>query len=178
MNIWEVGILLMGIGVLILCIFAATTIRDLGATFKRIDRMLTDHNGQIETIITNAANISTEVDGIATNVNKATDVVGMVSSFSSGISNIFKKDDSSKEFYEEKFDTSTMDSEFDDLDEMLKENYQQARKNARQNIRSRKTMTEELEDLSTLDQDKNHLKKNKHKTENLTDDLADLTKES
>lgn len=178
MHIWEVGILLMGIGVLILCIFVATTIRDLGSTFKRIDRMLTDHNGQIETIITNAANISTEVDGIATNVNKATDVVGMVSSFSSGVSNIFKKDDASKEFYEEKFDPSTMDSEFDDLDEMLRENYQQARKNARQNIRSRKTMTEDLEDRSTLDQDKKHLGINKHNAEDLTDDLADLTKES
>lgn len=102
--IWEVGILLIGIGILILCIFAATTIRDVGASIKRIDRILTDKNGEIETLINNAASISTEVDGIVSNVNKVTDVVGMVSSVSAGIANIFRKDDDISDLYQDNTD--------------------------------------------------------------------------
>lgn len=107
MMLWEVGILLMGIGVLILCIFAATTIRDLGATFKRIDRMLTDKNGEIETIITNTANITTEVDGIASNVNRFTDISGIVES----VSNIFKKEETTQDLYSESFQEDLFDKE-------------------------------------------------------------------
>lgn len=102
--IWEVGILLIGIGILILCIFAATTIRDVGASIKRIDRILTDKNGEIETLINNAASISTEVDGIVSNVNKVTDVVGMVSSVSAGIANIFRKDEDISDLYQDNTD--------------------------------------------------------------------------
>ena len=102
--LWEVGILLMGIGVLILCIFAATTVRDLGASIKRIDRMLTDKNGQIETIIDNAASISTDVEGIMANINKVTDVVGFVSSVSSGIVSRFRKDQDEEEIFDDLFD--------------------------------------------------------------------------
>ncbi len=105
MAVWEIGILLMGIGVLILCIFAATTVRDLGASIKRIDRMLTDKNGEIETIINNTASITTEVEGITANINKVTDVVGIVSSVSSGIASRFKKDqDETEDAYEDLFD--------------------------------------------------------------------------
>lgn len=91
-SVWQMGVLLAGIGVLILCIFAATTIRDLGSAIKRIERILTDKNGEIEHIINNSASITDSVDGIAANINKATNVVGIVSSISSGIAHRFSKD--------------------------------------------------------------------------------------
>lgn len=107
--IWEVGILLMGVGVLILCIFAATTVRDLGASIKRIDRILTDKNGEIQTIITNAAEISTEVSGITANVNKATNIVGIVSSVA-GIINKKKNQDETETVV---FDEENLEDIFD-----------------------------------------------------------------
>lgn len=119
--IWEVGILLIGIGILILCIFTATTIRDVGASIKRIDRILTDKDGEIETIINNAASISTEVDGIVANVNKVTNVAGIVGSVSSGIASIFKKDNEADDFYPANHDFSEDIGDMEDLEKIFEE---------------------------------------------------------
>lgn len=119
--IWEVGILLIGIGILILCIFTATTIRDIGASIKRIDRILTDKDGEIETIIDNAASISTEVDGIVANVNKVTNVAGIVGSVSSGIASIFKKDNETNDFYPSNHDFSDDIGDTEDLEKIFEE---------------------------------------------------------
>lgn len=102
-SVWQMGVLLAGIGVLILCIFAATAIRDLGSAIKRLERILLDKNGEIETIIEKSAAITDNVDGITSNINRATDVVGIVSSLSSGIVDKFtgKKDTDEYEFDEE-----------------------------------------------------------------------------
>ncbi|MDO4710731.1 MAG: DUF948 domain-containing protein [Peptostreptococcaceae bacterium] len=174
MNIWELGILLMGIGVLILCIFAATTIRDLGATFKKIDRMLTDRNGEIDTIITNAASISTEVEGIAQNVNKVTDITGFVGSVTESISNIFKKEDRSDEFYKN-YSPSDLEED-DDLDEILQENYERARKQAKRSIQKTK---EAFEDVSEdfVDDLKKAEKRTKHMARNGANNAKDPTED-
>ncbi len=119
--IWEVGILLIGIGILILCIFTATTIRDVGASIKRIDRILTDKDGEIQTIINNAASISTEVDGIVANVNKVTNVAGIVGSVSSGIASIFKKDNETDDFYSADRDFSDDIDDMEDLEKIFEE---------------------------------------------------------
>lgn len=102
--IWEVGVLLMGVGILILCIFTATTIRDLGGTIKRIERILADKNGEIETIINKSASITNSVDGIVTNVNKATNVVGIVTAVSAGIASKFKHDNQNEDMGQEDLD--------------------------------------------------------------------------
>ena len=102
-SVWQMGVLLAGIGVLILCIFAATANRELGSAIKRLERILLDKNGEIETIIEKSAAITDNVDGITSNINRATDVVGIVSSLSSGIVDKFtgKKDTDEYEFDEE-----------------------------------------------------------------------------
>ncbi|MDO5095392.1 MAG: hypothetical protein Q4D65_02430 [Peptostreptococcaceae bacterium] len=119
--IWEVGILLIGIGILILCIFTATTIRDIGASIKRIDRILTDKDGEIETIINNAASISTEVDGIVANVNKVTNVAGIVGSVSAGIASIFGKGDETDDIYSSGRDFSDDIDDMEDLEKIFEE---------------------------------------------------------
>lgn len=78
--IWEIGVLLAGIGFLILCIFAAVTIRDFGATAKRFERVMLDKNGEILTIIDNSASISENVDTITENAAKATNIVNVATS--------------------------------------------------------------------------------------------------
>lgn len=92
-SVWQMGILLAGIGFLILCIFAATTLRDLGSTMRRIERIIADKNGEIESIIEKSVSITDSVDVIAGNVSKATNVVGVVSSLSSGLVDRFARTD-------------------------------------------------------------------------------------
>lgn len=104
-SIWQMGVLLAGIGVLILCIFAATTIRDLGSAIKRFERILMDKNAEIETIIENSASITDSVDGITSNISKATNIVGIVSSVSSHIVDRFGKGEGP----EEEIDPMTME---------------------------------------------------------------------
>ncbi len=124
-SVWQMGVLLAGIGILILCIFAATTIRDVGSAIKRIERILADKNGEIEAIINNSASITDSVDGIASNINKATNIVGIVSSVSSHIADRFSSDAKDKNKGKEKrspkteedYSTSQMD-----IDDLIKEN--------------------------------------------------------
>lgn len=79
---------------------------------KRIDQMLTNKDGEINTIIEKSASITNEIDGIVTNVNKVTDVVGFVSGIVSGISA-----GRSKKYQ----DDEDIDIDEDELDEILKE---------------------------------------------------------
>ncbi len=61
---WEVGILLIGIGVLILCIFLAVTVRDLGVTLKNFNQILTENEKYISEIAENTAGITGSVDNV------------------------------------------------------------------------------------------------------------------
>lgn len=76
--IWEVGILLAGIGVLILCICAGIMLRDFGMTLKSITRISLDKKGEIENIIENSASITENIDTITQNAAKVTSVVTIV----------------------------------------------------------------------------------------------------
>lgn len=105
--IWEIGVLLMGIGVLILCIFAATTIRDAGSAIKNTERILIDKKNELETMIDSTSKIMQDVEVITNRVNNLTDI----SNITNAVSGIFKKDDK---------------TEFDDIDdEELKENIEE-----------------------------------------------------
>lgn len=73
--IWEIGILLAGIGVLILCIFAATMLRDFGSAAKDLSRIIVQKNGEIDQIITHSANITGNIDTITENAAKVTSIV-------------------------------------------------------------------------------------------------------
>lgn len=68
---WEIGVLLMGIGILIVCIFLATTIKDLGLTLKKVNQMLDENERSIHDIINNAANITGSVDSVVSTSQKA-----------------------------------------------------------------------------------------------------------
>lgn len=61
---WEIGALLAGIGFLILCIFAAVTLRDFGYTAKRINHILDDNEKSIKEITENVAEITDSVDSV------------------------------------------------------------------------------------------------------------------
>lgn len=76
--IWEVGILLGGIGVLILCICAGIMLRDFGMTIKSLTRISLDKKGEIESIIDNSASITENVDTITANAAKVTSIVTIV----------------------------------------------------------------------------------------------------
>jgi len=76
--IWEVGILLGGIGVLILCICAGIMLRDFGMTMKSLTRISLDKKGEIESIIDNSASITENVDTITANAAKVTSIVTIV----------------------------------------------------------------------------------------------------
>ena len=114
-SVWQMGVLLAGIGFLILCIFAATTIRDVGSAIKRVERIITDKNGEIESIIEKSVSITESVDGITSNINKATNVVGIVSSISAGIASKF----GSKEDKYEKYEPSDVYPGQMDIDDII-----------------------------------------------------------
>ena len=118
-SVWQIGVHLAGIGFLILCIFAATTVRDVGGAIKRMERILTDKNAEIESIIENSVSITNSVDGIASNVNKATNIVGLVASVSSHIADRFGKSDTA-------FDD---DSEQMSMDDLIMENDEEIKNN-------------------------------------------------
>ncbi|MGB5823600.1 MAG: DUF948 domain-containing protein [Proteocatella sp.] len=73
--IWEVGILLAGIGILILCICAGMMLRDIGMTMKSVTRISLDKKGEIESIIENSASITGNIDTITQNAAKVTSIV-------------------------------------------------------------------------------------------------------
>lgn len=98
--IWEIGVLLAGIGVLILCIFTAVTIRDFGATAKRFERVMLDKNGEIQTIIDNSASISGNVDTITENAAKATNIVNVATSVFQAVRGIHNQEESGEQEHE------------------------------------------------------------------------------
>ncbi len=73
--IWEVGVLLAGIGVLILCICAGIMLRDFGMTMKSLTRISLDKKGEIESILDHSASITENLDTITENAAKVTSVV-------------------------------------------------------------------------------------------------------
>lgn len=73
--IWEVGVLLGGIGVLILCICGGIMLRDFGMTMKSLTRISLDKKGEIEAILDNTASITDNLDTITENAAKVTSVV-------------------------------------------------------------------------------------------------------
>lgn len=84
---WEIGVLLIGIGVLIVCIFLATTIKDLGLTLKKVNQMLDENERSIHDIMNNAANITGSVDDVVSTSQKAVKALttfGAIKSITSG----------------------------------------------------------------------------------------------
>ena len=119
---WEVGILLMGIGVLILCIFAATTIRDAGSAIKNTERILIDKKNELEMMIDSTSKIMQDVEVITNRVNNLTNLSGIVST----VSGIFKKDNNDDILYDEEDDYSGLNFEADD--EELREKLEKLKK--------------------------------------------------
>ena len=56
---WEIGVLLAGIGFLILCIFGAVTLRDFGYAAKRISHILDENEKSIKEITDSVDNVFT-----------------------------------------------------------------------------------------------------------------------
>lgn len=61
---WEIGVLLAGIGFLILCIFGAVTLRDFGYAAKRISHILDENEKSIKEITDSVADITDSVDNV------------------------------------------------------------------------------------------------------------------
>lgn len=61
---WEIGVLLAGIGFLILCIFGAVTLRDFAYTAKKINQILEDNEKSIKEITGSVAEITDSVDNV------------------------------------------------------------------------------------------------------------------
>lgn len=116
--IWEIGILLMGIGVLILCIFAATTIRDAGSAIKNTERILIDKKNELEIMIDSTSKIMQDVEVITNRVNNLTDL----SAIANSVSGIFKKEDI-------KMDENIDDEEIKENIEELKEKIKKEEEN-------------------------------------------------
>lgn len=92
--LWEVGVLLMGIGVLILCIFAATTIRDAGSAIKNAEKLLIDKRNELEMMIDSTSKIMQDVEVMTNRVNNLTNISNIVST----VSGIFKKNEEDLDF--------------------------------------------------------------------------------
>ena len=85
--IWEVGILLGGIGVLILCICAGMMLRDAGMTLKSVTRISLEKKGEIESIIDHSAAITENIDTITNNAAKVTSVVSIATEVAKAVWN-------------------------------------------------------------------------------------------
>lgn len=75
-RIWEIGIVLIGIGFLILCIYLSSTIKSVDNTVKKVEVLVDTNVKEIGQIIGSVAGITTSVDTI---VGGATRIVGLVS---------------------------------------------------------------------------------------------------
>ncbi|MGL5439313.1 MAG: hypothetical protein ACRDA4_02875 [Filifactoraceae bacterium] len=103
-GIWEMGIFLSGIGVLILCIFTATTIRDFGILAKKLDKMIDDNEEELKVISRSTAGIVESLDSISSRVDK---IFGVLTAFEQ-LKSVFKRD------------KRTLDEDIDEiLDEVL-----------------------------------------------------------
>lgn len=74
-GIWEMGIFLAGIGLLILCIFTAVTIRDFGVLAKKLDKVIDENEDEIKMISKSAAGIAGNLDSISTRVEKVVSIL-------------------------------------------------------------------------------------------------------
>lgn len=77
-SIWEVGILIMGIGILILCIYLGSTLKELALLLRRINDILIENQSEIKILLTNITGITTDVTGIMSNVRKLFNVAKIV----------------------------------------------------------------------------------------------------
>lgn len=93
MNIWEIGVLLAGIGFLILCIFAAVSLRDFGVLARRMERMIEESEEDIRSISQAVAGISENVEIVSARVEK---VVTLVTTFEQ-LKALFKKNKTDEE---------------------------------------------------------------------------------
>lgn len=75
-RIWEIGVVLIGIGFLVVCINLAFTIKDVDATVKKIELIVDENVREIGDIIGNVAGITSSVDTL---IGGATRIVGIVS---------------------------------------------------------------------------------------------------
>lgn len=77
-GIWEIGILLAGIGLLILCIFTGVTIRDFGILAKKLDKIIDANEEEIKMISKSTAGIANSIDSISARVDK---IFGLLTAF-------------------------------------------------------------------------------------------------
>lgn len=92
-RIWELGILLAGIGFFILCLNLAFTIKNLNSTVKKVDLLVDNNTNDIGDIIENVAGITSAVDEILVGVTK---IIGVVSGIKI-ISSLGKSKDSRRD---------------------------------------------------------------------------------
>ena len=92
-RIWELGIVMRGLGFLIVCINLAFTIKNVDNTVKKVELLVDDNLSEIGQIIGSVAGITTSVDTI---VGSATKIVGLVSS-AKIISSLGKNKDSRRD---------------------------------------------------------------------------------
>ncbi len=92
-RIWELGIVMIGIGFLIVCIYLSFTIKSVDNTVKKVELLVDDNIREIGQIIGSVAGITTSIDTI---VGGATKIVGLVSG-AKIISSIGKNKDSRRD---------------------------------------------------------------------------------
>lgn len=95
--IWEVGVLLAGIGVLFFGICGGIMLRDFGVTIRSLTRISVDKKGEIESILDHSAAITENLDTITENAAKVTSVVTIATEVIKAV----KERQSEKKEYEE-----------------------------------------------------------------------------
>lgn len=92
-RIWELGIVMIGIGILVVSIYLSITIKNVNKTVNKVELIVEDNTKDIGNIIGSVAGITTSVDVI---VGGVTRIVGLVSG-AKFISSIGKNKDSRRD---------------------------------------------------------------------------------
>lgn len=69
-GVWEIGILLMGIGVLFFSIFLGMLFRNLSQTVKDVQKIIYRNEREIDDIILSLANLSVRADNISSGIGR------------------------------------------------------------------------------------------------------------
>lgn len=85
--LWEIGVLLIGIGAFYALINLGLALKELSGTLNEIQRLVKDNYREIEDIIIAAANISTTADDITYGVTTGLANFSPISSFFGGKKN-------------------------------------------------------------------------------------------
>lgn len=65
MQLWEIGILLIGVGVLFLCVYLGLLFRQVTQTVKKVDYIIDRNQREIEDIIVSSSRLLDTADNIS-----------------------------------------------------------------------------------------------------------------